>query len=279
MSLFIAAIASGSNGNCYYVGTSQEAVLVDAGVSCREIERRMKRLGLSMLKIKALFISHEHSDHICGVTVLAKKYNLPVYISEPTLRNGSRYIGAISAVHFRHLDRITIGALTITPFLKWHDAADPYSFTIESKGAKVGVFTDIGLPCNNVIEHFKSCHAAFLEANYDEDMLMNGNYPYHLKRRIAGERGHLSNKQALELFRKYRPSFMTHLFLSHLSKNNNDPSIVQQLFDRHAEGVKMIVASRYKETDVFQIHAPGTSISHLDHSTIQQPQLQLLFGD
>jgi phosphoribosyl 1,2-cyclic phosphodiesterase len=279
MSLFTAAIASGSNGNCYYVGTSHEAILVDAGVSCREIERRMKRLGLSMLKVKALFISHEHSDHVCGVTVLARKYNLPVYISESTLRNGSRYISNVTAVHFKHLDLVTIGSLTITPFLKWHDAAEPFSFTIESNGVKVGVFTDIGLPCSNVIEQFKSCHAAFLEANYDEDMLMNGNYPYHLKRRISGERGHLSNTQALELFRKYRPSYMTHLILSHLSKNNNDPALVQELFDSHAGDVKMVVASRYQETALYHVHSSGVSPSQLEHSTLQRPQLELFFGD
>ena len=115
------------------------------------------------------------------------------------------------------------------------------------------MFTDIGIACKNVIHHFKQCHAAFLEANYDDTMLEQGRYPYFLKNRIRGGMGHLSNKQALELFTAYKPSFMSHLFLSHLSKNNNCPQLVEKLFNQHAGGVKMIVASRYEETGVYHI--------------------------
>jgi phosphoribosyl 1,2-cyclic phosphodiesterase len=117
------------------------------------------------------------------------------------------------------------------------------------------VFTDIGTPCENLVHHFKQCHAAFLEANYDDAMLANGRYPHLLKNRIRGNKGHLSNKQALELFTTHRPACMSHLFLSHISKNNNCPKLVQQLFNEHANGVKMIVASRYEETALYHIHA------------------------
>lgn len=253
MSLFIASLNSGSNGNCYYIGNEKEAVLVDAGISCRELERRMKRLNLSMQKIKAVFISHEHTDHVRGLASLIKKYPVPVYITTPTLRFSRLYFETDVTRNFKAHETIRIGDLCITPFPKWHDAADPYSFTISYNDITIGVFTDIGLPCENVVQHFQQCHAAFLEANYDDAMLDKGNYPYHLKNRIRGERGHLSNKQSLELFKRHRPSFMTHLLLAHLSQNNNCPKLVEELFTQHAEGVKMIVASRYQETEVYHI--------------------------
>jgi phosphoribosyl 1,2-cyclic phosphodiesterase len=117
----------------------------------------------------------------------------------------------------------------------------------------IGVFTDIGAPCTHVIDHFSQCHAAFLEANYDDAMLENGRYPHHLKKRISSNVGHLSNMQALELFLAYRPPYMSHLFLSHLSKDNNSPELAHQLFLQHAGETKIIVASRYKETEVYHI--------------------------
>ena len=261
MSLFISSLNSGSNGNCYYIGNEKEAVLVDAGISCREIEKRMKRLNLSMQKVKAVFISHEHTDHIRGLHSLVKRHKLPVYITTPTLRFGRLYLDYDVTRNFCAHETIPVGDLRVTAFPKLHDASDPYSFTISYNNINVGVFTDIGLPCENVINHFKQCHAAFLESNYDDELLDKGNYPYHLKKRIRGERGHLSNKQALELFKRHKPSFMTHLLLSHLSQNNNSPELVEALFTQHADGVKMIVASRYEETPVYRIAATSNALS------------------
>ena len=253
MSLYIASLNSGSNGNCYYVGNGQEAVLIDAGVSCIETEKRMLRLGLSMSKVKAIFISHEHIDHIKGVNVLAKRYQLPVYITPGTLQY-SRFLLDNSLLKvFMAEEPFTIGGLSITAFQKHHDAADPHSFIVQGNNVTVGIFTDLGIVCDNLIRHFKQCHAAFLEANYDADMLENGRYPYHLKQRIRGGKGHLSNAQALELFIQHRPRIMSHLFLSHLSKENNDPELAANLFRQHAGGVEVVVASRYEETAVYQV--------------------------
>jgi phosphoribosyl 1,2-cyclic phosphodiesterase len=277
MSLFTASIASGSNGNCYYIGNEKEAVLIDAGISCRETEKRMKRLGLSMAKVKAIFVSHEHSDHIRGIHSLVKKYHLPVFITPPTLQHGRLYLENHNIKSFKAYESITIGDLAITAFPKLHDASDPYSFIINCEGLNVGVFTDIGLPCHHVIKHFGQCHAAFLEANYDGEMLDNGNYPFYLKQRIRGGKGHLSNKQALELFKKHRPSFMSHLFLSHLSKNNNCPKLVQELFDQHAEGVKMIVASRFEETALYHIQSTTVPTTTLHYASVSDVQLELSF--
>lgn len=257
MSLFVASLNSGSNGNCYYVGNEREAVLVDVGISCRETETRMARLGLSMRKVKAIFVSHEHSDHIRGITVLAKKYSLPVYITPLTLHHGGLLLNTDSVFEFSAEETIHIGDLQVTAFSKLHDAAHPHSFTIACGDVKVGVFTDLGVVCANLTRHFKQCHAAFLEANYDDELLENGRYPYHLKRRIRGGHGHLSNNQALELFISHKPAFMSHLFLAHLSKDNNDPALVQNLFNAHANGTEIVVASRYCETAVYHISGSG----------------------
>ncbi|WP_316814044.1 MBL fold metallo-hydrolase [Pedobacter heparinus] len=259
--LFIAALNSGSNGNCYYVGNDEEAILIDAGISCRETEKRMLRIGLSMQKVKAIFISHEHSDHIKGLCTLAAKYNLPVYISSGTLA-GCRFQvkeGLINCLSDN--ETIQIGSLSVTGFLKIHDAAEPYSFVIACGATKVGVFTDIGEACEQLIYHFQQCHAAFLEANYDDALLEKSAYPYFLKKRISGGRGHLSNQKALELFITFRPSFMSHLLLAHLSKDNNCPDLVSRLFTPHANGTEIIVASRYEETQVYTIFEPAAAHS------------------
>lgn len=254
MSLFISSLNSGSNGNCYYVGNKEEGVLIDGGISCRETERRMKRLELSIKKVKAIFVTHEHSDHIDGVASLSKKYQLPVYITLPTMLQGRLRLKENLTFPFRAYEPVQVGRLSVTAFPKLHDASDPHSFVVASDRVKVGVFTDIGSTCQHVIRHFEQCHAAFLEANYDEEMLEKGRYPLSLKNRIRGGRGHLSNNQALQLFMNHRPPFMTHLFLSHLSKENNSPQIVEELFTSVAGTTKIVVASRYEETPVYPIH-------------------------
>lgn len=259
MAVYFTSLNSGSNGNCYYVGTNTDAVLIDVGLSCRETEKRMKQLGLNMKTVKAIFISHEHGDHIKGVSTLANKYSLPVYITAKTAQHGPRLIGHLSK-SFVHKEAITIGDLSITPFLKYHDASDPHSFVICSKGITVGVFTDIGTVCKEVIHHFKQCHAVFLESNYDEAMLENGRYPIHLKNRIRGGHGHLSNKEALDLFINHRSPALSHLLLSHLSKENNAPEIAAELFQQHAGNVKITVASRYQSTEVFTISVNENNI-------------------
>lgn len=261
MSLSITSLNSGSNGNCYYVGNQKEAILVDAGISCREIEKRMKRLGLSMELVKAIFISHEHSDHIRGVAQLSRKHQLPVYITPDTLKFSGLYLDRHLVRSFMAYQPVAIGELLVTAFPKHHDAADPFSFTVAGQGITVGVFTDIGTPCDNLARYFSQCHAAFLESNYDEEMLTRGNYPYFLKNRIRGGKGHLSNRQALEVFNRFRPSFMSHLLLSHLSHNNNCPDLVQSLFDQHAGDTRIIVATRFEETAVYEIHAGFASIN------------------
>lgn len=278
MSLFITSLNSGSNGNCYYVGNNTEAILVDVGISCREVEKRMKRLGLLLEKVKAVFISHEHSDHIKGLPALIKKYQLPVYITSATFRNGGLTFESHLINVFKAHEPVIVGELSVTAFPKFHDAIDPYSFVVSHQKICVGVFTDIGVPCENLIKYFKQCHAAFLEANYDEEMLDKGGYPIYLKNRIRGGKGHLSNKQAFELFNKHRPDFMSHLLLAHLSKNNNSPEVVEKLFSENSGNVKITVASRYEETEVFQISETKGYSSFFVEPIKKTSPLQLSFS-
>lgn len=256
MSITIASLNSGSNGNCYYIGNNEEAIFVDAGLSCRETELRMKRLGLPMSGIKAIFITHEHSDHILGVNQLVSKYQIPVYVSQSTLKEAGFWKIRKFTFHFTDQQPVFIGNLRVTAFQKKHDACDPHSFVVSASKTNIGVFTDIGEPCDQLIHYFKQCHAAFLESNYDEDLLENGRYPVYLKNRIRGGKGHLSNRQALELYIKHRPPFMSHLLLSHLSKENNSPELVESLFSSVPADTRVIIASRYKESALYQIAVP-----------------------
>lgn len=258
MSLTLASLNSGSNGNCYYVGNANEAVLIDAGISCRETERRLKRLGLSIEQVKAIFITHEHNDHISGLHKLIKRHNIPVYVSFATRQSLSLEWSMKLSHSFTTYQPVAIGGLTITSLPKHHDAADPHSFLITHQNTTVGVFTDMGRVCQHLVNNFKQCHAAILESNYDEVMLETGSYPQHLKNRIRGGSGHLSNKQALQLFMEHRPAFMSHLLLGHLSHHNNNPALVANMFNAVAGSTKIVIASRYRETEVFQINAVST---------------------
>jgi len=253
MAMMVTSLNSGSNANCYYVGCGEEAILIDAGLSCRETEKRMANLSLSMSSVKAIFISHEHSDHIRGLAKLSTKHNLPVYITTSTLKKCSVFLQDEFVKPLIAEKPVKIGGLTIFPFAKKHDAIDPLSFMIEANGVRVSVITDIGVACERVVHYFSQSHAAFLEANYDEEMLANGNYPYYLKRRISGGYGHLSNSLALQLFVNHKSSYLSHIFLSHLSKDNNCPERVNKLFTEHASATKIIVASRFKETPVYYV--------------------------
>ena len=163
MALFITSLNSGSNGNCYYVGNRDNAVLIDAGLSCRETVKRMNNLQLSMSQVRALFISHEHTDHITGAARLSKQYRIPVYIMPHALKNAEMRIEPELVHTISANEKTIVGSMTVTPFTKHHDAADPVSFVVEHDGIKAGVFTDIGRVCKTVIHYFRQCHACFLE--------------------------------------------------------------------------------------------------------------------
>jgi phosphoribosyl 1,2-cyclic phosphodiesterase len=263
----IAALNSGSNGNVYYFGLGNDAILVDAGLSCRETEKRMKSLDLDLNKVRAVFITHEHSDHIFGLKGLLKKYDFPVYMTEETFKAAKFKFTIRNLRHFKSHDSIQTGALSLTAFPVSHDAADPHGFFISAGGKSAGLFNDIGFACEQVKTYFGKCHVAFLECNYDEDLLNKGNYPAYLKQRIRGPKGHLSNKEALEVFRNFRSADLNYLFLSHLSSENNSPETVLSFFKDEDTSVQFMIASR---------HSPGPVIDlNRSYCSAATGQLQL----
>ncbi len=254
MSLYFTSLNSGSNGNAYYIANEQEAVLIDVGISCKLLEQRLQDIALNPSKIKAIFISHEHSDHIKGLIAFSNKYAVPVYGNAKTLQ---RCLGRTPAlcriIHNKEV--VSIGSLNITAFSKRHDAIDPISYTVEHRETVVGVFTDIGKVCSNLSHHFSLCDAAFLESNYDDGMLHNGSYPSFLKQRITGGFGHLSNAEALAFFLEHRTERLQYLLLAHLSGSNNTPQLVEELFAPHHKNIHIKVASRQEAMPLIYVAA------------------------
>lgn len=251
----IASIASGSNGNCYYLESSNDAVIIDAGISTKQLVERMTRLGLSMSRLRGVFISHEHSDHIRGLDVLTRKHAIPVFMTQKTYSLYGKIIKDSLLNFFSPGEPVSLGKLSVSPFLKSHDAVEPCSFSVSSESKTVAVLTDIGLHCSNVIAHLKNADAVFLESNYDDRMLRTGFYPPYLKRRISSDVGHLSNTQAAMLILSHASSRLKHVFLSHLSANNNTPELALGTFNhfitqRNDLKVEVILASRQKESSL-----------------------------
>lgn len=222
-------LASGSGGNACYVETARSRVLIDAGLSCRELMRRLALIGVNPRDLDALILTHEHLDHIKGAGPLARRFDLPVYANRSTLRKGIKVIGNLSKpVTVQTGQTIAINGLLIETFTKCHDAADPMGVVISSQGVKLGLITDLGRSTRVVEDRLRGCRALIIEANHDEKMLEEGPYPLDLKRRIRGPDGHLSNVQAAELLASLSHEALDVVVLAHLSAKNNLPDIALQ---------------------------------------------------
>lgn len=220
------SIASGSSGNCIYVGSDCAHVLVDVGISGKRVEQGLNTLELTGRDIDGILITHEHSDHIKGLGVLARKYGIPVYTTGGTadalVRSGC--LGKLPDDIFREIredEPFTIKDLTINPFTIPHDAAQPVGYRLECGNHSVGIATDLGKYNDYIVEHLLELDALLLEANHDIRMLQVGKYPYYLKQRILGDRGHLSNENAGRLLCRLLNDHMKAVFLGHLSQENN----------------------------------------------------------
>jgi phosphoribosyl 1,2-cyclic phosphodiesterase len=246
----VCALASGSNGNSYYIGNENEAILIDAGINCKQLLARLDSRGIDPSKIKAVFITHEHTDHICGVRVFCNKHNIPAFFSYGTFNNtSSRHKPKL----FRFIElnsSVTIGGFVIYSYPKKHDASEPCSFRIDHNGLNVMVLTDLGEPTQPVIDHLQYTDILFLESNYDEKMLWEGAYPWPLKKRISSDVGHLSNVQALEFIKEHAPERLRMIFLSHLSGENNKPQIASETFGQLASKYQLITTSRHEASDL-----------------------------
>lgn len=226
----LCSIASGSSGNCIYVGNENTKLLVDAGISAKRIENGLAQIDINPEKINGILVTHEHSDHVQGVGVMARRYKVPIYATAETFSamNRMKTLGKIDPALFHIIEpnvRFAIQDIEVNPFSIPHDAANPVAYTFESAGHKVGVATDLGNYNDYIIENLQNSEILLLEANHDINMLQVGAYPYVLKRRILGELGHLSNDNCGRLINRLLHDKMKHIFLGHLSKENNYPDL------------------------------------------------------
>lgn len=222
----LCSIASGSSGNCIYVGSDNAHVLVDAGISGKRIAQGLNTLELTGEDIDGILITHEHADHIQGLGVIARKYHIPIYATGGTVDAMSRMksLGKMPEGIFREIredEPFRIKDLTINPFTIPHDAAQPVGYRLECGEQSVGIATDLGKYNDYIIGHLQNLDAILLEANHDIRMLQVGRYPYYLKQRILGDRGHLSNENAGRLLCRILHDNLKAVFLGHLSKENN----------------------------------------------------------
>jgi len=222
--LGVCVLASGSKGNAIFISSGDTSLLIDAGLSGIEIERRLRSRGLDPKDLNAIIVSHEHSDHIQGVGILSRRYKLPVYISSKTREAAVSQLGNLHDFKkFECGSMFTINDLSIHPFSISHDAKDPCGFTVNQNGTKVGIATDLGIATSMVKEHLKGCTLLILEANHDEQMLINGPYPWPVKQRIKSRIGHLSNAASKTLLNELQHDGLKHVMLAHLSETNNTP--------------------------------------------------------
>ena len=256
MRLEFAAIASGSSGNCIYVASNHTRLLIDAGLSGKRIEAGLGELSLTGYVIDALLITHEHSDHIYGAGVIARRYDLPVYATGGTWDAMTDKMGKLkpSAKNVVYSgEPLIINDLCITPFGIPHDAAEPVGYTITDGKEKITVATDIGHITDDVKEKVKDSSILLIESNHDVEMLKEGPYPYPLKQRVLGDLGHLSNENCGKMLTEVLSDKLKYIFLGHLSEQNNTPMLAFETAKKAIENqgvqvgrdINMYVAPRY----------------------------------
>lgn len=230
MKFELCTIASGSSGNCIYIGTDKHKILVDAGISGKKITAGLEQIGVDPDEIQGVFITHEHSDHIKGAGIISRKYNWPIYATQGTwdVILGEEKIGKVSPDNVRIVDKgksMNFSGLQIMPYSIYHDAADPVGYTFCYEQKKMSIATDLGHVDEIIIEELKNSHLILLESNHDVGMLQAGGYPYYLKQRILSENGHLSNELAAKALLGVYHENLEHVILGHLSRENNFPDL------------------------------------------------------
>lgn len=215
-----ASLGSGSKGNSTLVRAGDTLVMIDCGFSLRETTRRLERLGVQPQQLDAILVTHEHSDHSSGVAALSRKFEIPVYLTHGTSGTG-RCDGGFEQRCFNCEDSFGVGELQVKAVAVPHDAAEPCQYRLTWQNHTLGVLTDLGSVTPHVIDNFRSCHSLLLEFNHDLDMLLAGQYPPQLKRRVGGDWGHLNNDQAAALLQQIDHDDLRHLVVAHISEKNN----------------------------------------------------------
>ncbi|MDY6837662.1 MAG: MBL fold metallo-hydrolase [Thermodesulfobacteriota bacterium] len=252
----VCVLASGSKGNAVYVSNGETAILVDAGLSGSEIERRLRSRDIYPDSLDAIVVSHEHRDHIQGVGVLSRRFGLPVHMTAPTMAVAEARLGPLhKAMTFTRGASFHIGTLMLHPFSLSHDAVDPVGFTIQNGDTKLGIATDLGIATQLVCHHLEGCRLMVLEANHDVRMLQEGPYPWEVKQRITSRLGHLSNEASRDLLEKVCHEGLDHVIVAHMSETNNDPdralSVVQETTSH--DGIQFSLATQHSAGDMITL--------------------------
>jgi phosphoribosyl 1,2-cyclic phosphodiesterase len=236
MGVSLSVLASGSRGNSAIVASVSTRILVDAGISCREIFKRMKAAGDGPHSLSAILITHEHSDHVYGLATLAKKLNIPIFMTGATHQAWARAVRdekgerpQVARLEIFDAGRsFQIGNIQVTPFTIPHDAADPVGFTFSAEGTKIGFATDLGYVPVSVRVHLRGCDVLVMESNHDVEMLRVGPYPWSVKQRVMSRVGHLSNDSLAEFFAGDYDGGAAYVVLAHLSEQNNHPELARR---------------------------------------------------
>ncbi len=259
----IATLASGSSGNSIYIGTQKRNILVDAGITCKALSENLAGIGLGIGDIDGVFITHEHSDHIGGLGVILRRYELPVYLTEGTYDAimSKNLLGRVPEEAFNIIksnSEFNFGDMHIHAIASSHDAAEPVIYRFDCEDKSAAIVTDIGEPNPSLIEMLGGLSALLLEANHDVCMLQAGPYPYLLKHRILSEKGHLSNETAGQLAVKLCSGNMQNIMLSHLSETNNYPELAREAVKMELtmagiNTVEVDVAPRYGVSRIIEL--------------------------
>ena len=236
MGVSVSVLASGSRGNTSLVESSQARILVDAGISCRETFKRLKSIGVDPRTISAILITHEHADHVGGLATLAKKLNVPVFMTGATheawkrsQRDETGETKPLARFELFFAGRsFQVADITVTPFTIPHDAADPVGFTFRAEGTKIAIATDLGYMPASVCDHLRKCDVLVIESNHDVEMLRVGPYPWSVKQRVMSRVGHLSNDSLAQFFAKHYDGGASYILLAHLSEQNYHPEVARK---------------------------------------------------
>lgn len=253
------SLASGSSGNCYYLGTSEYGILIDAGIGIRTIKKTLREYGIALEKIIAVLVTHDHADHIKTIGCMGDKLSIPIYATE-TVHDGIRrntYLNAQFVTTRRIVEKekpFSIRDFEVTAFDVPHDSLENVGYEINFDGQTFVLVTDIGRITDTIRNHASKAMHLVIEANYDEEMLQNGRYPYYLKRRISSGMGHLSNRLSAEFIASIYNKNLQNIWLCHLSQDNNHPELAYKTVEQTlytngiiaGKDVKLEALSRYK---------------------------------
>lgn len=262
MELNFCSLSSGSSGNCYYLGNEFHGILIDAGIPGTSIRRFLEKMNIPIQTIRGVLITHEHTDHIRGLELLTRRHTLPVFTTakiRTSILQLKKLASSATIIPIQMKQKFCIAEFDIEAFPVCHDASETIGFHIRSGNKSITIATDMGHICEDSAPYLKAANILVIESNYDEQMLINGPYPYFLKKRIHSDHGHLGNHQASAFLAENINNSLTHIFLAHLSKNNNTP---QKALDTLYKALsdKGIVLNGQQKVSVLDRDMPGKMI-------------------